>query len=89
MSGRQPLKLLRLTRLAVMSAVSSVCSDQGFDHPRDQSHASITSFAIEVLVRGMFLPPLVSLLDIYGEPSDSIPLLYLFCSSKLVRISKL
>jgi hypothetical protein len=31
MSGHQLIELLRLTRLAVMSAVSSVSSDQRFD----------------------------------------------------------
>jgi hypothetical protein len=31
---------------------------------------------IEILVRLLFLPTLVSLLDIYSEPPDSIPLLY-------------
>jgi hypothetical protein len=35
MSGQQLIKLLRLTRLAVMSAIISIGSDQRFDHARD------------------------------------------------------
>jgi hypothetical protein len=71
-----------------MSAISSVSSDQGFDHARDQCHASIKLFVIEILVRVLFLPTLVSLLDIYSEPRDSIPLLYsalLFRASSCVK----
>jgi hypothetical protein len=88
MSGHQLIKLLRLTRLAVMSAISFVSSDQRFDHARDWCHASIQVFAIEILVRVLFLPTLVSLLDIYSEPPDSIPLLYsvlLFRASSYVK----
>jgi hypothetical protein len=55
MSGHQLIKLLRLTRLAVMSAISFVSSDQRFNHARDQCHASIKLFAIEILVRVLFL----------------------------------
>jgi hypothetical protein len=76
MSGLQSMKLLRLTRLAVISAISSGISDQKFDHARDQCHASIKLFAIEILVLVLFVPTLVSLLDIYSEPPDSVPLLY-------------
>jgi hypothetical protein len=35
MSGPQLIKLLRLTRLAVMSSISFVSSDQRFDHARE------------------------------------------------------
>jgi hypothetical protein len=35
MSGHQLIKLIRLTRLAVMSAISSVSFNQRFDHARD------------------------------------------------------
>jgi hypothetical protein len=38
--------------------------------------ASIKVFAIEILRRVLFLPTLVSLLDSYSEPPDSIPLLH-------------
>jgi hypothetical protein len=76
MSGHQLIKLLQLTRLAVVSAISSVSSDQRLDHARDWCHASIKLFAIEIVPRLSFLPTLVSLLDIYSEPPDSIPLLY-------------
>jgi hypothetical protein len=88
MSGHQLIKLLRLTRLTVMSAISSVSSDQRFDHARDSCHASIKVFAIEIVVRLLFLPTLVSLLDIYSEPPSSIPLLYsvlLFRASSYVN----
>jgi hypothetical protein len=71
-----------------MSAIGSVSSDQRFDHARDWCHASIKLFAIEIRVRVLFLPTLVSLLDIYSEPSDSIPLLYsvwLFRASSYVK----
>jgi hypothetical protein len=84
----QLMSLLRLTRLAVMSAISSVSSDQRFDHARDSCHAPIKLFAIEILVRVLVLPTLVSLLDIYSEPPDSIPLLHsvlLFRASSYVK----
>jgi hypothetical protein len=55
MSGHRLIQLFRLTRLAVMSAISSFGSDQRFDHARDWCHASIKLFAIEILVRVLFL----------------------------------
>jgi hypothetical protein len=88
MSGHQLTKLLRLARLTVMSAISSVTSNQRFDHARDWCHASIKSFAIEIVVRSFFRPTLVSLLDIYSESPSSIPLLYsvlLFRASSYVK----
>jgi hypothetical protein len=88
MTCHQLIKLLRHTRLAVMSAISPVRFDQRFDHARDQCHASIKLSAIEILVRVLFLPTLVSLLDIYSQPPDSIPLLYsvlLFRASSYVK----
>jgi hypothetical protein len=54
-TGHQLIKLLRLTRLAVMSAIGSIISNQRFDDARDQCHASIKLFAIEILVRVLFL----------------------------------
>jgi hypothetical protein len=69
MASHQLIKLLRLTRLAVMPAISCVSSDQRLDHARDWCHASIKLFAIETLVRVLFLPTLVSLLDIYQRAS--------------------
>jgi hypothetical protein len=87
-SGNQLIMLLRLTRRDVMSNISSLSSDQRLDHARDQGHASIRLFAIEIMVGLLFLPTLVSLLNIYSEPPDSIPLLYsvlLFRASPYVK----
>jgi hypothetical protein len=71
-----------------MSAISSVSSDQRFDHAREWCRAPIELFTIGILVRVLFLLALVSLLDIYSEPPDSIPLLYsvlLFRASSYVK----
>jgi hypothetical protein len=84
MSGLQLIKHPRLTRVAVMSAINSDSSDQRFDHARDCCHASIKSFAIEIVVRSFFSPSLISLVDTYSEPPSSIPLL---CSVLLSRAS--
>lgn len=63
MLGHQLIKLLRLTRLAVMSAINSASSDQRFDHAHDSCHAPIKLFAIEILVRVLFLPTAPSYQD--------------------------
>jgi hypothetical protein len=67
-----PSHLLALTPQVASRLRSSINGHNA----RDQCHASIKLFAIEILVRLLFLPTLVSLLDIYSEPSDSTPLLY-------------
>jgi hypothetical protein len=88
MPVHQLINLLRLTRLAAMSTINSGSSDQRFDHARDWCHAPIKLFAIEIVVRSFFLPTLVNLLSIYGEPPSSIPLLYsvlLFKASSYVK----
>jgi hypothetical protein len=71
-----------------MSAMSSFGSDQRFVDPGYQCDASIEVFAIVILVRVLFLPTLVRLLDTHSEPPDSISLLLsllLFRASSYVK----
>jgi hypothetical protein len=75
-----PLLVLKETIHLEFLRPVPLLSEQKFAHAREWCHASIKVFATEILPV-CFLPALVSLLDIYSEPPDSIPPLLLFSAS--------